>query len=115
LSVRNRITPEGLARIISLDASAEHPELRSVITGMPIAGFSGTLSARYLGADTKGAAGLVRAKTGTLSDVSTLAGLAYDANGRLLAFGFMANQVQDTGAAEDSLDRLATAVTGCGC
>jgi serine-type D-Ala-D-Ala carboxypeptidase/endopeptidase (penicillin-binding protein 4) len=115
LSVKNNITPQALARIVSLAASGGHPELRSVITGMPIAGFSGTLSDRYLGNGTQGAAGLVRAKTGTLSDVSTLAGLAYDRDGRLLAFAFMANEVKDVGASRDSLDLLATALAGCGC
>jgi D-alanyl-D-alanine carboxypeptidase/D-alanyl-D-alanine-endopeptidase (penicillin-binding protein 4) len=82
---------------------------------MPVAGFSGTLSGRYLGPTTQTAAGLVRAKTGTLSDVSTLAGLAYDADGRLLAFAFMANKVKDVAATRSSLDLLATAVAGCGC
>jgi D-alanyl-D-alanine carboxypeptidase/D-alanyl-D-alanine-endopeptidase (penicillin-binding protein 4) len=115
LSVKNLITPEALARILSLDASGGHPELRPVITGMPIAGFSGTLSARYLGPTTKSAAGLVRAKTGTLSDVATLAGLAYDTDGRLLAFAFMANGVKDFVATRDSLDLLATTLAGCGC
>jgi D-alanyl-D-alanine carboxypeptidase/D-alanyl-D-alanine-endopeptidase (penicillin-binding protein 4) len=115
LSTKNLITPEGLARILSLVASGKHPELRSVVTGMPIAGFSGTLSTRYLGAATHSAAGLVRAKTGTLSDVTTLAGLAYDADGRLLAFAFMVNKVADVSASRESLDRLATAVVGCGC
>ncbi|MGI8328334.1 D-alanyl-D-alanine carboxypeptidase/D-alanyl-D-alanine endopeptidase [Actinomadura scrupuli] len=115
LSIKNLITPEALARIVSLAASGGHPELRSVITGMPVAGFSGTLSGRYLGPGTQSAAGLVRAKTGTLSDVTTLAGLAYDADGRLLAFAFMANRVQDVGAIRGSLDQLATAVAGCGC
>ncbi|MCW2887874.1 MAG: hypothetical protein QOE54_930 [Streptosporangiaceae bacterium] len=115
LSIKNMITPEGLARVLSLAASGRHPELRSVITGMPVAGFSGTLSGRYLGPTTQTAAGLVRAKTGTLSDVSTLAGLAYDADGRLLAFAFMANKVKDVAATRSSLDLLATAVAGCGC
>jgi D-alanyl-D-alanine carboxypeptidase len=115
LSIKNLITPEALARIVSLAASGERPELRAVITGMPIAGFSGTLSTRYLGATTQSAAGLVRAKTGTLSDVTTLAGLAYDADGRLLAFGFMANKVKDVAATRISLDQLATAIAGCGC
>jgi D-alanyl-D-alanine carboxypeptidase/D-alanyl-D-alanine-endopeptidase (penicillin-binding protein 4) len=115
LSVRNRITPAALARIVALAAAGRHPELRAVITGMPVAGFSGTLEDRYAGDTTLAGAGAVRAKTGTLSDVSTLAGLAYDADGRLLAFAFMVNNVKSTSMARVALDRLASALAGCGC
>jgi D-alanyl-D-alanine carboxypeptidase len=114
LSPDNRISPIALARIVSLAAGGDHPELRSVITGLPIAGFSGTLSHRYAVAASQGGAGTVRAKTGTLAGVSTLAGLAYDADGRLLAFAFMAGDGKgpvDPG----KLDQLAAAVAACGC
>ncbi|TYK51538.1 D-alanyl-D-alanine carboxypeptidase/D-alanyl-D-alanine-endopeptidase [Actinomadura decatromicini] len=115
LSTRNRISPVALARIVSLAAGEDHPELRSVITGLPIAGFSGTLSPpRYTVPSSRAGAGMVRAKTGTLAGVSTLAGLAYDADGRLLAFGFMAGDGKgpvDPG----KLDQLAAAVAACGC
>lgn len=115
LSPHNRISPIALARIVSLAAGDEHPDLRSVITGMPIAGFSGTLSPpRYTVPSSRAGAGMVRAKTGTLAGVSTLAGLAYDADGRLLAFAFMAGDGKgpvDPG----KLDRLAATVAACGC
>ncbi|TDB75775.1 D-alanyl-D-alanine carboxypeptidase/D-alanyl-D-alanine-endopeptidase [Actinomadura sp. KC216] len=115
LSTRNRITPIALARLVSIAAGEENPELRSVITGMPIAGFSGTLSPpRYTGAASRAGAGMVRAKTGTLAGVSTLAGLAYDADGGLLAFAFMAGDGKgpvDPG----KLDQLAAAIAACGC
>ncbi len=115
LSRQNAITPLALARVVSVAASSAHPELRAVITGMPIAGFSGTLANRYDGTGTQAGAGVVRAKTGTLDGVNTLAGMAYDADGRLLTFAFMANNVTDPSAALDALDRLATTVAGCGC
>ncbi|MGP4024427.1 D-alanyl-D-alanine carboxypeptidase/D-alanyl-D-alanine endopeptidase [Actinomadura sp. 3N407] len=115
LSTRNRITPMALARIVSLAAGDDHPELRPAITGLPIAGFSGTLSPpRFTAATSRAGAGTVRAKTGTLAGVSTLAGLAYDADGRLLAFAFMAGDGKgpvDPG----KLDQLAAAVAACGC
>ncbi|ACZ00037.1 D-alanyl-D-alaninecarboxypeptidase/D-alanyl-D-al anine-endopeptidase [Thermomonospora curvata DSM 43183] len=115
LSTRNRITPLALARIVSLAASAEHPELRAAITGMPVAGFTGTLAApRYTTAQTAAGAGAVRAKTGTLSGVSTLAGLVHDADGRLLAFAFMMGDGR--GPVDPArLDRMAAAVAACGC
>ncbi|MWK35710.1 D-alanyl-D-alanine carboxypeptidase/D-alanyl-D-alanine-endopeptidase [Actinomadura sp. J1-007] len=115
LSPLNRITPLALARLASLAASPDHPELRSVITGMPVAGFSGTLRPpRYTVPASQAGAGLVRAKTGTLSGVSTLAGVAYDADGRLLAFAFMAGDGK-TPVDPGGLDRLAAAVASCGC
>jgi serine-type D-Ala-D-Ala carboxypeptidase/endopeptidase (penicillin-binding protein 4) len=115
LSTRNRITPMALARIASLAADKNHPELRAAITGMPVAGFSGTLSApRYTGRVTGGGAGVVRAKTGTLEGVSTLAGVAYDKDGRLLAFAFMLGDGESPVDA-GRLDLLAAALAGCGC
>ncbi len=115
LSPRNRISPMALARIVSLAAGEKHPELRAAITGLPVAGFSGTLSPpRYTTVGSRAGAGMVRAKTGTLAGVSTLAGLAYDADGRLLAFAFMAGDGKgpvDPG----KLDQLAATVASCGC
>jgi D-alanyl-D-alanine carboxypeptidase/D-alanyl-D-alanine-endopeptidase (penicillin-binding protein 4) len=58
---------------------------------------------------------LRRAKTGTLNGVNTLAGVVYDADGRLLAFAFMANNVQSPVAALGSLDTLAGTLASCGC
>ncbi|MFI0352327.1 D-alanyl-D-alanine carboxypeptidase/D-alanyl-D-alanine-endopeptidase [Actinomadura sp. 9N407] len=115
LSTANRITPAALAAVIAVAASADHPGLRAAITGMPVAGFSGTLDApRYTGPSSQAGAGVVRAKTGTLAGVSTLAGLAYDADGRLLAFAFMAGDGK--GQVDPAkLDGLAAAVASCGC
>ncbi|GAA4132105.1 hypothetical protein GCM10022416_11500 [Actinomadura keratinilytica] len=115
LSIDNRITPIALARLVALAASDDHPQLRAAITGMPVAGFSGTLAPpRYMTPSSAAGAGLVRAKTGTLAGVSTLAGYAYDADGRLLAFAFMAGD--GTGSVDPSrLDALAAVVASCAC
>jgi D-alanyl-D-alanine carboxypeptidase/D-alanyl-D-alanine-endopeptidase (penicillin-binding protein 4) len=76
-----------------------------------VAGFTGTLATRY----TDGAAGVVRAKTGTLTGVNTLAGTVVDRDGRLLAFAFLASDTTDAQAAQSALDRTATALAACGC
>lgn len=115
LSHSDHITPMALARIIATAASPAHPELRAVITGMPIAGFTGTLSNRYGTPSTEAGAGMVRAKTGTVDNVNTLAGLAYDQHGRLLAFAFMANEPSegDATAALAAIDQMAAALATC--
>ncbi|MFL6056752.1 MAG: D-alanyl-D-alanine carboxypeptidase/D-alanyl-D-alanine-endopeptidase [Actinoallomurus sp.] len=115
LSPGNRITPNALARLLVAAASPAHPELASVMSGMPIGGFSGTLGQRYRTGTAAAGMGLVRGKTGTLNGVNTLAGVVYDADGRLLAFAFMANNVANAGAALAALDSLAGSLATCGC
>ncbi|MGW2490641.1 D-alanyl-D-alanine carboxypeptidase/D-alanyl-D-alanine endopeptidase [Streptomyces sp. NPDC001606] len=107
----DRLTPELLTGLLATAGDPDRPGLRPVLTGLPVAAFTGTLADRY----TEGAAGLVHAKTGTLTGVNTLAGTVVDADGRLLAFAFMASGTTDPQAAQAALDRAATALAGCGC
>jgi serine-type D-Ala-D-Ala carboxypeptidase/endopeptidase (penicillin-binding protein 4) len=111
----NKITPRALSAVLTLAASEEHPELRAILTGLPVAGGSGTLETRFDTAAQKKVRGLVRAKTGTLTGVSSLAGIVVDARGRLLAFAIMASRTASTMAARSALDSVATALAGCGC
>jgi len=119
LSPQDRIAPATLAQVIGLAAGAAHPGLRAAITGMPVAGFSGTLApgGSVFGGFSGPGLGLVQAKTGNLDTVAALAGLAYDASGRLLAFAFMANGVPATalGQAGTAIDGMASALAACGC
>ncbi|WP_425470932.1 D-alanyl-D-alanine carboxypeptidase/D-alanyl-D-alanine endopeptidase [Streptomyces armeniacus] len=108
-----KVPAELLTRILVLAADPERPKLRSVLTGLPIAGFSGTLDSRY--ADAARGAGLVRAKTGTLTGVNTLAGSVVDADGRLLVFAFMTTGTTDRQGAQKALDKLASSLANCGC
>ncbi|MFA3877645.1 D-alanyl-D-alanine carboxypeptidase/D-alanyl-D-alanine-endopeptidase [Streptomyces sp. MMCC 100] len=100
------ITPDLLTALLTEAADPSHPQLRPVLTGLPVAHFTGTLAGRY----TDGAAGLVRAKTGTLTGVNTLAGTVTTPDGHLLAFAFLANATTDAWAAQSTLDRAATAL-----
>jgi len=111
LSIRNRITPKALAKLLALAASPENPHLHTVISGLPVAGFTGTLDDRYDRKESEQGAGLVRAKTGTLNGVTTLAGVTRTANGRLLTFAFMADRVPAHDPAVAAIDRLATIVS----
>lgn len=109
----DRVSAGLLSHVLLRAADPRHSELRSVLTGLPVAGFTGTLRERYA----KGAVGrgVVRAKTGTLTGVNTLAGTVVDADGRLLVFAFMTNHSTNPAGAQRALDRLASAVANCGC
>lgn len=89
--------------------------LRPLITGLPVAGGDGTLDDRFA-PDAASAAGrgTVRAKTGTLTNVSSLAGLVTDADGRLLVFAFMSNGASPA-TVRPRLDAMAADLSGCGC
>ncbi|MFF2863990.1 D-alanyl-D-alanine carboxypeptidase/D-alanyl-D-alanine-endopeptidase [Streptomyces rubiginosohelvolus] len=112
LDRKDRVTPALLTALLARAADPDRPGLRPVLTGLPIAGFSGTLGGRYA-PDAEGT-GLIRAKTGTLFGVNSLAGTVVDRRGRLLAFAFLASGSIDAGQAEPALDALATALAGTG-
>ena len=120
LSPYDRIPAATLFRLVSLAASADHPELRAVVTGLPVAGFSGTLTKgqSVFGDPAAAARGLLRAKTGNLDTVVSLAGLVGDRDGSVLAFAFMADRLgsaRDLRPAASTMDKLAAALAGCGC
>ncbi|HVQ88036.1 MAG TPA: D-alanyl-D-alanine carboxypeptidase/D-alanyl-D-alanine-endopeptidase [Actinomycetes bacterium] len=111
LSRDDRVTPTALAEVLQL-ASADEL-LRPILTGLPVAGFEGTLADRYLQVPQSKAAGVVRAKTGTLTGVSAEAGTSVTCSGDLVVFAFVADAVVDTVAARDALDRAAAALSTC--
>ncbi|WP_322756398.1 D-alanyl-D-alanine carboxypeptidase/D-alanyl-D-alanine-endopeptidase [Frankia sp. Cas3] len=114
LSTSNRIAPATLVALLRTAVLPGHPALRTLITGLPVAGFSGTLNDRYDSADTRAGAGDVRAKTGSLRIVTSLVGQVVDSDGRLLLFGFFA-PVEEAGATRAALDQVAVALESCGC
>jgi D-alanyl-D-alanine carboxypeptidase/D-alanyl-D-alanine-endopeptidase (penicillin-binding protein 4) len=117
LSGDNRISPSTLVGLLRAALSPAHPALNQLFAALPIAGWEGTLANRYQVPASATAAGQIRAKTGTLSGVSTLAGIVRDADGRLLVFAFMTDQVPvgGTDAAEAALDVAAARLAACGC
>lgn len=117
LSRANSIPPQLLTAVLALASSPSHPRLRPIVTGLPVAGVSGTLAARFGARSVERATGRVRAKTGTLSGVSGLAGLVVDASGRLLAFAVLADRISlpQTLDARADLDAAAARLAACGC
>ncbi|MFG3700413.1 D-alanyl-D-alanine carboxypeptidase/D-alanyl-D-alanine-endopeptidase [Micromonospora sp. NPDC047620] len=117
LSRSNRISPSLLTDLITLAGDGSRPELAAIFGGLPVADWSGTLAGRYGTAATKAGAGVVRAKTGTLTKVHAIAGVVSTADGRLLTFAVLTDAVPPDGleAARVALDRIGAALAGCGC
>lgn len=112
----NRLDPDTLTSLITVVAGAERGDLRATLTGLPVAGFSGSLAFRFDEGDPAGE-GAVRAKTGTLSRISALAGTVTTVDGAVLGFAFVADRIRvaDTEEARERLDRLAAELAGCSC
>jgi D-alanyl-D-alanine carboxypeptidase/D-alanyl-D-alanine-endopeptidase (penicillin-binding protein 4) len=116
LSRHNRLSPATMLQVLQVAARPDLPDLRTLITGLPVAGFTGSLADRFASADVA-ALGDVRAKTGTLSGVSSLAGLVTGRDGTQMVFVLA---VDKTGKAretdvEAALDNLAADLAACRC
>lgn len=116
LSRRNRMDPSVLLGVIRLAAADAHPQLRPLLAALPVAGFTGSLTNRMDEGPPAGR-GRVRAKTGTLSGVSSLAGIAVDREGNLMAFALMADKIKGPKEtlAQTALDNAAAGLGACSC
>ncbi len=88
LSIEDRFTCTTLVDVLTLEGTG--PVVRA---GLPVAGETGTLADRFLGTEI---AGRLRAKTGTLRNVTALAGEIDPLQGGSLTFAYVAN-VPDPG------------------
>lgn len=88
LSHGSRVPAATLTAALALAGDASAAQLGAVARGLPVGGLQGTVAERF--AEAPGA-GNVRAKTGTLTGVTSLAGLVQTASGRELAFAVVAN------------------------
>jgi D-alanyl-D-alanine carboxypeptidase/D-alanyl-D-alanine-endopeptidase (penicillin-binding protein 4) len=115
LSRTDAVPPAVLAGILTRTASGAMPRASAILSGLAVAGYDGTLADRG-DSNPATAPGSVRAKTGTLLGVHGLAGTVVTADGRLLVFALLADRSTsgDT-PAENALDRVASALAGCGC
>lgn len=118
LSAQNRVTATGLATVLAAAAApgadARTSRLRPLVAGLPVAGGTGTLTDRYDGPAARAGRGYVRAKTGTLDGVNSLAGVVLDADGRLLVFALLSNG-SVSATARPALDAIAAGLATCGC
>jgi D-alanyl-D-alanine carboxypeptidase/D-alanyl-D-alanine-endopeptidase (penicillin-binding protein 4) len=120
LSRLDRVPARLLGELVAAAAAPTGPDgevefLRPLVTGLPVAGGDGTLDERFgTSSDAAAGRGVVRAKTGTLTGVSSLAGIVVDADGRLLVFALMSNGVNPA-TIRPELDALAAELAACGC
>jgi D-alanyl-D-alanine carboxypeptidase/D-alanyl-D-alanine-endopeptidase (penicillin-binding protein 4) len=111
LSRDDRFTAGAL--IQALHAASDQPDLAPILSGLAVAGFDGTLADRFQGGDAAAGAGVVRAKTGTLTGISAEAGITTSCSGVLVSFVFIADAVTDTEPARAAIDRAAAALAAC--
>lgn len=116
LSRANRVAPVTLADTLRIASTPDRADLRGVVSGLPVAGFTGSLTFRFDAGD-PAAPGLVRAKTGTLLGVHALAGVTTDLDGNVLYVVAAADRVRPrfNWEAQERLDRLVAALAGCRC
>ncbi|WP_062292684.1 D-alanyl-D-alanine carboxypeptidase/D-alanyl-D-alanine endopeptidase [Demequina phytophila] len=110
-SDRNLISPATMTS--ALLAARDEPSLAGLLDWLPLAGLEGTVETRYEGLPP---AGYWRAKTGSLTGVTAIAGVLMTADGRPLAVAILADgmgygQEGPIGAFDDFLGALAE----CGC
>ena len=106
LSRRDVLAPEALLTVLTrmYDPVGNSPWM----TALPTAGIDGTLATRMKGTPGENN---VRAKTGTMSNVRSLAGYATARGGEALAFVAIVNNFEGTGAqANAALDTIAVSL-----
>ncbi|MEO9327998.1 D-alanyl-D-alanine carboxypeptidase/D-alanyl-D-alanine-endopeptidase [Gordonia sp. B21] len=113
ISYANRTTPALLDAVMNAAAGPSNPRLRPMLEGLPIAAGTGTLADRFPVATNPGA-GWVRAKTGTLTGVSSLTGIVQTIDGRVLSFALMSGGTSPADA-RPALDAVAGQLRECGC
>ena len=114
LSRDDRLPIWSLVQVLQAAARADEPDLRPVLATLPVAGFNGSLAYRFV-FDAKAGFGVVRAKTGTLTGVHGLAGIAMTSTGEPIVFATIANGVPDRRVLDvrAQLDRIAAGLATC--
>jgi len=116
LSRRNRLTPQTLTDLLRATSDQTAIGFGSIRSGLAVAGATGSLRDRYTAPETQPGRGVVRAKTGTLTGVTGLAGLVSRPDGRLLAFAFVDDSTPGGAfGARAALDRAAAELVTCDC
>ncbi len=120
MSTENQVPARLLGAVLSAAAAPAQGALdtqflRPILSGLPVAGGDGTLDDRFAPAgEASSGRGVVRAKTGSLTGVSSLAGVVTDSDGKLLVFALMSNG-ESPGTVRPLHDAMAAEMSRCGC
>jgi len=114
LSFMDRVTPRQLVQVLTAMHAHADPAVRDAFyDSLPVGGESGTLAGRYRSGPARGN---VRAKTGFINGVRTLAGYVTSAEGHRLAFALLCNgysvPTARVNAAQDAVVELLAAYAG---
>jgi len=115
LAANAKLPATVLAGVLGQVARAEGDRaLRELALGLPVAALEGTLADRF---HDEAGAGRVRAKTGSLPGVTSLAGYVLTADDRELVFAVMADDTGATGqwGPRAAIDPFVTRLAACGC
>ena len=119
VSRANRLSAKALVTILRVATNGD-PAFAGVQSALPVAGRTGTLKAsntRYTTSPSKCAAGKVFAKTGSLTGVLSLSGIAIAADGKPRLFSIVLNKVSTKKYTRlqirRSMDVLAATIVGC--
>lgn len=107
LSKQNRTTAQSQVDLLRYTYSSKKL-FRPLYEYLPIAGVDGTLSKRMTESSS---CGNVRAKTGTVNNVSTLSGYAQTSNGHKIAFSILINDCPDASFARSLQDKICDVIT----
>lgn len=117
LSDGTTLTAGLVAQLLSRASTGKDPQFADTLTRLAVSGWDGTLAKRFAQPSGKAGLGWVRAKTGSLPGVASLAGTVLDVDGRLIDFAIATggNQPQGPVGAQIAIDAVVASVRGCGC
>ncbi|WP_018157165.1 D-alanyl-D-alanine carboxypeptidase/D-alanyl-D-alanine endopeptidase [Demetria terragena] len=103
--------------VLMRGVTGKAPAFQEVVAQFPVASLNGTLDDRFFIKGAEAGRGIVRAKTGSLPGVSSLAGTLVTQDGRELVFTIVSNGKAAAGPVQTraDLDRVISALAKCGC
>ncbi|MFD2841508.1 D-alanyl-D-alanine carboxypeptidase/D-alanyl-D-alanine-endopeptidase [Populibacterium corticicola] len=110
----SRVTAQLVNDILNLMVSPEYPHLNTGVINLPVGYLNGTLHDRY---ELRNGRGLVRAKTGSLTGVTALAGTLVTLDQRQLNFVVIADKTEPGAqwGVRRAVDAFVEKVSECGC
>ena len=117
LSDGTTIPARMLTDVLLSGTTGKNKPFAEVLTRLSVAGYNGTLDNRFLQPSNNSAAGDVRAKTGSLTDVASLAGTVVTQDDRVLVFAVVSNAATSWGpyGTRAAIDDFVADLQKCGC